>query len=150
MGQEVLHAAKPHHDQSRTLKSGPNLLIFPLEREQVNIRQLAIVLIGTTAIAFGQAPHPAAKPDSPKAPAISDTLKLKFFKAESETQGAADQAKQTAQNAQQKQAGFQAVVKELQDACGKDFIPTMDGNGDPVCVVKPAAKEAEKPTETKK
>ena len=81
----------------------------------------------------------SALAQTPKPPTISDSVKLKFFKAQSEYMQAHSVAQQTAQDANQKNQVFQSVVKELQDACGKDFQPQMDKSGDPVCVAKPEA-----------
>ena len=106
-----------------------------------------------------QTTHPVAKPDSPKIgadlsakpPVLSEALLHKFFKVQSEATIASDQAKQSAQDAQQKQVAFQAVVQELTVACGKDFQPQMNKTGDPECAVKPVpAKESEKSAEPKK
>lgn len=78
-----------------------------------------------------------AQPPAPKPPTISDALKLSYFKANSEFLAASTQAQQAAQLAQQKQALLQAAAKSINDACGKDFVPTLDASGDPVCAIKP-------------
>lgn len=80
----------------------------------------------------------AAQTDKPKAPApvpaVSDALRAKFFKAQSQMIQANEQAKQ-----QQKQ--YQAVTAEIQKACGDAYFVQLDETGDPVCIAKPEPKE---------
>ncbi len=90
------------------------------------MKRFWILFLAVTAVA-----------QTPKPPSIPEAVKLKFFKASSEAQASSAQAQQAAQVAKQKQDAYQAVVKELRDACGKDFEPTMDKAGDPACGVKP-------------
>ena len=87
-----------------------------------------------TSVAFAQ---DKPKPDAPTPPVLTETQKLEFFKAQAEFQSAAAQAKGAEQAAQQKQATLQTAIKGLTDACGKDFAPSIDTKGYPVCVAKP-------------
>lgn len=78
--------------------------------------------------------------ETPKPPAISDALKLKFFKSQSEAMAAQEAARQAAQTAQQKQAELKSVVDEIQKACGDHFQPQIGKSGDPECAPKPEKK----------
>lgn len=71
-----------------------------------------------------------------KTPVISAELKAQFFKAQLAVKSAQEVY-------QQAQAASQASVQMLIQACGKDFQPSMDQNGDPVCVANPVAKTPE-------
>lgn len=77
------------------------------------------------------------KPKTVTPPVLTDAQKLIYFKANSEYQTAASQAKEADQTAQQKQAALQSAAKLLVDACGKDFGPSLNTMGDPICVAKP-------------
>lgn len=110
-------------------------------------------------VAHSQTAHPVAKPDAPKiaadaaskVPVVSDAQKLKFFKAQAELEGAQAAAKEATSSVQQKMVTLQSVVSEIANTCGKNFMPTMNKQGDPECVAKPAApKDAENPAEVKK
>ena len=79
----------------------------------------------------------SALAQTPKPPTISDAVKLKFFKAQSEMQTAQNVAREATQTLQQKQVALQSVVSEISNVCGKDFQPQMDKSGDPVCVANP-------------
>jgi Skp family chaperone for outer membrane proteins len=65
-----------------------------------------------------------AIPTAPS-PVIPDTLKARFWKAQSEFQAM-----------QQKQAVLQSTVGDLKNICGKDFQPQLDATGEVACVVK--------------
>jgi opacity protein-like surface antigen len=86
-----------------------------------------IALLAFTAVVAAQAPKPLL-PDTVKPPVISDRLRGDFFKAQFEMQAAAAQVQQT------KQTAMQAVVKEVQDACGKNFQPQLTPDGDIGCI----------------
>lgn len=81
-------------------------------------------------------PKAAPPPAKPAVPVISDALKAKFFKAQLEMQAAQKAVKVKA-------ASLQSTVGEITAACGGEFVPQMDANGDPVCVEK--SKEVKKP-----
>lgn len=72
----------------------------------------------------------------PKPPTIPDALQAKFWKAQATMQFDSAAAERAAQKLNQSRAAFQAALKELQAACGKDFEPQMNPSGDPVCVAK--------------
>ena len=80
-----------------------------------------------------------AQQQPPKPPAITDALKIAYFKANSEFLTARSQAEQASQVAQQKQAALQEAAKAITEACGKEFTPTMDAAVEPACVEKPKA-----------
>ena len=67
-------------------------------------------------------------------PVVSDTVKLHFFKAQSEALQAADQARDASDAARQKQTALQAAIEEVKTVCGKDFQPSVNATGDLVCV----------------
>lgn len=94
--------------------------------------------------------QPAVAPSAPvKPPSISTEQRAQFFKAQSQLQFAADTVQAAQRTAQDKQAVYEAIVKELKAACGdKDFELQMDSAGDPTCVAKSAAQN--KPVEQKK
>jgi hypothetical protein len=87
------------------------------------------------AAAAVEKPTTAAAATNP--PVLSDTVKMRYFKAQSELQQASMQAQQAAQAAQLKQVAMQAAVKAVTDACGKDFQPSIGPDGDPACVPVP-------------
>lgn len=133
-----------------------------------NILKLGIAIIlgyafGCCLAAFAQAPGPAQPTQPPttqpsypagggqpkaiaKTPAISDSQKAKFFKAQSEFVQAQVQLQSTPQfkAAQQKQATYQAAIQEMQSACGKDATFQSDQENDPTCVAKPKPAAAPK------
>jgi len=87
----------------------------------------------------------AQKPPQSQGPAISDALKIKFFKAQNQAIQTADAAQQAAQTAQQAKAEYEGVVKELADTCGAGFQPQIDPKTkDPICAAVPQAPKAEK------
>lgn len=79
-------------------------------------------------------PLAAQAPKPPATPTIPEPVLTRFWKAQSQVQ----QNEAMLQNAR---ANMQAAVTEMQTACGKDFQPQMNPQGDPACVAKPAAKE---------
>lgn len=87
--------------------------------------KLALLSIFLALPLAAQPRKPAAKP-----PAISDALKAQFFKAQS-------QMIQAEAQVDQKRAAFQQVVQSLNQACGTEFHPQMNPQGDPVCVANP-------------
>lgn len=91
-----------------------------------------IALLAFTAVVAAQAPKPLL-PDTVKPPVISDRLRGDFFKAQAEMQAAVAQVQQAQQAAQTKQTAMQAVVKEVQDACGKNFQPQLTPDGEIRC-----------------
>lgn len=112
-------------------------------------RILALLAIWTLAgwVSIAQtAPAPPAKsaPTSKAPPAITDALKLRFFKAQSEFIQASDAVKAATQNAQQKQVLMQEVITEIGKVCGDGFVPDMNPAGDPSCAAKPSAPEPKK------
>jgi hypothetical protein len=105
-----------------------------------------IVILAFTAVVTAQVPKPLL-PDTVKKtdaadkkvpPPISDRLRGDFFKAQFEMQAVAAQVQQAQQAAQTKQTAMQAVVKEVQDACGKNFQPQLTPDGDIGCIAAPA------------
>jgi Skp family chaperone for outer membrane proteins len=76
-----------------------------------------------------------AIPTAPS-PVIPDTLKARFWKAQSEFQAAQSAAEKADQAMQQKQAVLQSTVGDLKNICGKDFQPQLDASGEVACVVK--------------
>ena len=116
---------------------------------------LTLLVAGTAAI-IAQASKPASTPTpvtpAPTSPTLSDTLKLHFFRAQSEMQTAQSQAKEAVTLAESKQAAFQAAVGELSKACGTAAQPSMSKDGDLVCaaVAKPAAQTTSATPATKK
>ena len=93
---------------------------------------LGIILVA--APAFAQTKTPA---DPPKPPVLSDTQKLKYFKALAEFQTSAAAAEKANQTATEKQNALQGATKSLTDACGANAAPGMDASGDLVCNAKP-------------
>lgn len=88
---------------------------------------IAILALVITLPAFAQdKPKPAA-PATP--PAISAELKAQFFKAQLALRAAQD----AFQKAQQASTDS---VNAINVACGADFQPAMDANGDPSCAAK--------------
>lgn len=83
-------------------------------------------------------PLAAQDPKPPATPTIPEPVLTRFWKAQAQVQ----QNEAALQNARAK---MQAAVTEMQTACGKEFQPQMNPQGDPACVVlnveKPAAKE---------
>lgn len=106
--------------------------------------KLAILVLLAALPAIAQTPKPEEKPaGKPKVPTISDAQKKDLFKASAEFLQAQAQAQQAQQIAQQKQVVYQAAIKNLQDACGKDATPNLGQDGEPSCVAAPKPKEAE-------
>jgi hypothetical protein len=103
-----------------------------------------IVTIGSLTAIGQQAPKPPepAKPAEKKVPVLSDKVQKDFFKAKSDLQAAGDEARQAQQNIQQKQQAFQAVVGEVNKACGDAFTAQIEArSGDLQCVAKPPEPE---------
>ncbi len=94
-----------------------------------------------SSLAFAQ----EAKPKAP--PVITDAQKMAYFKANSEYQAALSQAQQVVQP---RKTALDAASTAIVDACGKEFVPTIDAQGYPACVAKAAPAKAEKPAEPKK
>lgn len=92
------------------------------------MKTLISLLFLVSTVAFAQTPKP---------PVLTTDQKLEFFKAQAEYQAAQAKVTEDAATAQQKQTVLQASVKTLTDACGKDFQPSIDPKGYPVCVAKP-------------
>lgn len=86
---------------------------------------------------------PKKTPENPSAPpAISPALAARVFKAQAQSlqaQLGVDQAQKMLTDRNQ---NLQAAISELQSTCGTKFQLQLDQSGDPVCVVKPNAKEA--------
>lgn len=102
------------------------------------LSKLALLSLFAVTTLLAQQPTAPVKPQAePKTPAITDAQKSKFFKAQL-------QAQQTAQVAQEKQAAFQATIKELQDTCGKEATLQLDASGDPTCIVMSPPADAPK------
>lgn len=85
-------------------------------------------------LAFGQ--------DKVKPPVITEAVKLAYFKALAEFQASSQNPQ--VQNYLQKQAAMNDAVQPIVLACGKDFTPSMDAQGNPVCVAKPVEVKKEK------
>lgn len=103
------------------------------------------------AVAHGDMPSgvkaaPVTTVYNAKTPAISDSQKAKFFKAQSEFVQAQVQLQSTPQfkAAQQKQATYQAAIQDMQATCGKDATFQSDQENDPTCVAKPKPAAAPK------
>ena len=83
-----------------------------------------------------QAPPPVrqAPPEVPAA------LKYKIIKAKSQADAAqlALEHSQAFQATQSLSATWASVIQEFQKFCGDNFNPTLDSDGEPVCVAKPA------------
>lgn len=104
-------------------------------------RTLATIALWTLVGRMSVAQAPAPPPTKPAAaaktpPVISEALKLKFFKAQAQFSQAAEAAKASGENAQQKQVVVQDTVKEITKACGDEFIPNIEADGDPACIAK--------------
>lgn len=98
------------------------------------MKTLISLLFLVSTVAFAQT-NPAPKP-----PVLTADQKLEFFKAQAEYQSAQAKVTEDAATAQQKQTALQASIKTLTDACGKDFTPSIDPKGYPVCVAKPESE----------
>ena len=96
-------------------------------------------------LVLGEEPKPQPK----KAPVISDTLKAKFWKANSEQLQANIAAKEAAQKAQLAQVAVQAVVDTLRKECGDNFELAMVGD-DVGCKEKPEPVKPAPAKEVKK
>lgn len=109
----------------------------------------AILILAASLSAVAQTPaltpKAPAKAEVPKPPTISDGQKAKFFKTQAEMIQAQVQLQHYNEIAQQKVTAFQGMVKEIQDACGKDANLQMDQNGDPACVATPKSTPAAAP-----
>ncbi len=107
--------------------------------------RIVLALCVLVSIAFAQPPAPVKTipvPDLAKsAPVISTDLKLKFFKASSETQAASSQAKAAAEMANEKSAAWKAALAEVRAVCGDKFQLDMDKEGYPVCSAKPTEQK---------
>lgn len=95
--------------------------------------KLAIRLITFLVIGLCVGAMLAQQPKTAKPPAIPDALQARFWKAQTQLKNAQDAARSAEEQSQQ-------VVKEIQAACGAEFQPQMNPQGDPVCVAKPAEK----------
>ncbi len=81
-----------------------------------------------------------AKPTVPaKPPVISDSIKMAWLRVEVLQMKTQKQDEET-------QTATQAVLREIQSACGNDFSPQLNSNGDPECVAKPAPAKTPEPT----
>lgn len=117
----------------------------------------ALLIFAIAGVMSAQTTHPIANPESPKVgadltakpPVLSDAQKAAFFKAQAQLQAAIMESDAASQKLTKMRDALAAEVKQIQDACGKDFQPQMNHDGDPVCVAKPAAKPDVK-TEPKK
>lgn len=89
--------------------------------------------------------------DAPKPPVLSDALKAKFWKAQTQVQTAKNTYQETAQYKmfERRNAELNAVVDELTKACGDGFQPQLDKDGDPACVALPKPEPANKPEPAK-
>lgn len=92
----------------------------------------AVAVLCAVPLATAQTTKPtpvAATARAATAPAISDSLRAEFFKAQSQMIQSAAQAKDT-------QEKFQATIAQMQQTCGQTATLRMNQAGDPVCVVK--------------
>lgn len=89
----------------------------------------------TLAGAMLQSAQPAPKP-----PVLTDAQKLAFFKAQSEYLAAESRVRVTQTEADIHQKVLASAIQAITDACGKDFAPTMDAAGNPVCGPKDVKK----------
>lgn len=97
------------------------------------------VLTCAAMLVLGQQKPAESKPG---APALPEALKAKYFKASAQSLQAQTQMEQVRQLVTQRNTEFQAVVSEIQKACGEKFQPQIDKEGDPACVVKPEPAKA--------
>lgn len=108
-------------------------------------------IIFVTAMCFGVAAHSQKPVNQTKAPAVSDSLKAKFFKAQSQLLQAQNELQSVQKQVQERTDAFQKTVNELLQACGPSSTASLDKDGDLVCVAKPEAPKAEvKPAFPKK
>jgi hypothetical protein len=76
-----------------------------------------------------------------KPPVVSDAMRAKLWRAQSDVQ-LAQIGQQKANDAVQKaQDGMTKVMAEWAAACGKDFQPGMDKDGEPGCIAKTEVKK---------
>lgn len=102
------------------------------------MKRIAIASIVLCSMAvFSQEPKP-------KAPTISVDLREKFFKAQSEARLAEGTLQQATVVAQTKNAALQEQVNKLNTACGTEYTPNLDKDGELVCVDKPKTPEPQK------
>jgi hypothetical protein len=85
------------------------------------------------------APHPATAA-SAKPPTITDAQKAAYWKSQSEMQAAYAKVQQAQEEARQKQLTSNDQVEAIRKACGSDFLPSLNTQGDVECVAKPPAK----------
>jgi hypothetical protein len=72
-----------------------------------------------------------AKPKA--APVVPVELRERFFKAQSEYRASAADAQQATQAAQAKNSALQSEIEKLKSACGANFNPNLDKDGEIVC-----------------
>jgi hypothetical protein len=86
------------------------------------------------------APPPASSVKPALPPLVPLDLKYKIIKAKSQADAAQMALEHTLafQAAQALSATWAGVIQEFQKFCGDNFNPTLDSDGEPVCVVKPA------------
>lgn len=104
----------------------------------------SIVGIILVAVMFcGVAAHSQKPVNQTKAPSVSDSLKAKFFKAQSQLLQAQNELHSVQNQVQERYDAFQKTVNELLQACGTGSTASLDKDGDLVCVAKPEAPKAE-------
>lgn len=96
---------------------------------------LAFCVSTAVAQTAPQKPAPAAK----KVPTISVDTREKFFKAQAEFQNASFALREATQAAQIKNSVLQQQMDALKNACGKEYQPNMDKDGEIVCTETPKA-----------
>lgn len=95
------------------------------------IRRVMILtaLLFSVYAAVAQAPQEPAKPKTP--PVLSDKVKADYYRAQMHI-------KQAQEMQQVAQAEFKTMGEEFAKACGDDYQPQIDPNGDPICGLKPS------------
>lgn len=98
------------------------------------------VLVALSCVSFVYAQ--TAKPKT--APVVPVELREKFFKAQAEYQTEAAKAQQATQSAQVKNVALNEQMEKLKTACGAEYVPNLDKDGEIICTEKPKAPEAAK------
>jgi len=88
---------------------------------------------------------PAAAKEADKAPAVTDAMKLAYFKALARKQDAQNSLEQAQKYMQEANVKFQQAVQDITKTCGEKYVAQFDAQGDPACVLKPVTpKSADK------
>jgi len=86
-----------------------------------------------------------AQTEKPKAlPLISVEIREKFFKAQSEYQDAVIGLREATTKAQVKNSALQEQMEKIKVACGTEYIPNLDKDGEIVCTDKPKIPDSPK------